>query len=44
MADGTYERPGPRQAEIARFKRLLAEQAKEKLSQREDKVEECSRD
>ncbi len=27
MADGTYERPGPRQAELARLKRLLAEQA-----------------
>ncbi len=30
MADGTYERPGPRQAELARLKRILAEQKEEK--------------
>ncbi|MCR5414018.1 MAG: hypothetical protein K6F50_04740 [Kiritimatiellae bacterium] len=30
MADGSYERRGPREAELARIKRLLAEAAKRK--------------
>ena len=31
MADGTYERRGPREAELARIRRLLAEQAADRL-------------
>lgn len=30
MADGTYERRGPREAELKRFRRILAEQAKKR--------------
>ncbi len=30
MADGTYERRGPREAELKRLQRLLAEQARKR--------------
>lgn len=30
MADGTYERRGPREAELKRLQRILAEQAKKR--------------
>ena len=30
MADGTYERRGPREAELKRLQRIIAEQAKKR--------------
>lgn len=32
MADGTYERRGPREAELQRLRRLLAEQAQRRAA------------
>ena len=40
MADGAYERRGPREAEIAHLKRLLAEQAKGRSACASDDVKD----
>lgn len=32
MADGTYERRGPRESELARYRRILAELAARKVA------------
>ena len=37
MADGTYERRGPREAELARLRRILAEES----ARRERETESC---
>ena len=42
MADGAYERRGPREAEIAHLKRLLAEQSKGRAACAPDNVKDSS--